>query len=126
MLKKDNLAIIFQEIFQVMLSGYLIFLLAETIKEGIISNFFNLNILLLIVLVSGVGTAIFPVKKEEKNVKVNTDWDFIYIWTFALLSGVIVYYKTYSMGKISYVISIIASVLVLLLTYIVINDKEGK
>ncbi len=119
MLKKDNLSIIFEEVFQVMLSGYLIFLLAETIKEGIISNYFNLNILLIIIIVSGIGTVIYPNKKETKSRALNSDWDFLVTWGFTIFSGVIVYYKTFSMGNISYFISIIASVLVYLLSSMV-------
>lgn len=47
--------IIGKEFFQVALVTYLLLTLAETLREGFVSNFFNMNYLLLVVLVSGVA-----------------------------------------------------------------------
>jgi hypothetical protein len=55
---KIILKIICQEVFQVSLGGYLILLVAETIRSGFVSNFFDLNILLVVILVSGIGDAL--------------------------------------------------------------------
>jgi hypothetical protein len=43
-----------REFFQNALVAYLLLVVAETLKEGVVSNFFNLNWLLGVVLVSGV------------------------------------------------------------------------
>jgi hypothetical protein len=51
---QNKLKIITEEFFQVSLAGYLAFLAAETVSHGFISNFFNLNILLIVVLILGV------------------------------------------------------------------------
>jgi hypothetical protein len=44
-----------REIFQVALVTYLLLTLAETLKEGFVSNFFNMNYLLLVVFVTGLA-----------------------------------------------------------------------
>jgi hypothetical protein len=52
---KNAVNISSREFFQVFLVTYLLLTLAETFREGFVSNFFNINYLLLIVLVSGVA-----------------------------------------------------------------------
>ncbi|MBW3538351.1 hypothetical protein KY386_02570 [Candidatus Parcubacteria bacterium] len=46
--------IVAREFFQTALVTYLLLTLAETLREGFVSNFFNMNYLLLVVLVTGV------------------------------------------------------------------------
>jgi hypothetical protein len=61
-----------REFFQVLLVTYLLLTLAETFREGIVSNFFNINYLLAVVLVSGVAMVLteaeVSVKKFRKRV----------------------------------------------------------
>jgi hypothetical protein len=52
---KNNINIVGREFFQVFLVTYLLLTLAETWRQGFVSNFFNMNWLLLVVLVSGVA-----------------------------------------------------------------------
>jgi hypothetical protein len=51
---KTGINIVGREFFQVFLVTYLLLTLAETFREGFVSNFFNMNWLLLVVLVSGI------------------------------------------------------------------------
>jgi hypothetical protein len=44
-----------KEFFQVLLATYLLLTLTEIYREGFVSNFFNTNYLLLVVLISGVA-----------------------------------------------------------------------
>ncbi len=120
---KNNLKIIFNEIFQISLSGYLIFIVIELLKEGFITNFFNINFLLLTVVVSGIGMSILGPIKDTENRKI-TENDYFIAGLFALFSGGIVYFKTTELGSIGIVISVISSVLVFLLSYLVIFEKE--
>lgn len=55
---KANLHLVSKEWFQVALVTYLLLTLAETIQEGFVSNFFNLNYLLAVVLLTGVAMVI--------------------------------------------------------------------
>jgi hypothetical protein len=61
-----------REFFQVFLVTYLLLTLAETFREGFVSNFFNINYLLAVVLVSGVAMVLteaeVTVKKLRKRV----------------------------------------------------------
>jgi hypothetical protein len=61
-----------REFFQVFLVTYLLLTLAETFREGFVSNFFNINYLLAVVLISGVAMvfteAEVTVKKFRKRV----------------------------------------------------------
>jgi hypothetical protein len=51
---KNGINIVGREFFQVFFVTYLLLTLAETFREGFVSNFFNMNWLLLVVLVSGI------------------------------------------------------------------------
>ena len=53
-MRKEHLNIVGREFFQVSLVTYLGLTLGETLRPGFVSNFFNLNYVLLVVLVSGV------------------------------------------------------------------------
>jgi hypothetical protein len=61
-----------REFFQVFLVTYLLLTLAETYREGFVSNFFNINYLLAVVLVSGVAMVLteaeITAKKFRKRV----------------------------------------------------------
>jgi hypothetical protein len=58
-----------REFFQVFLVTYLLLTLAETYREGFVSNFFNINYLLAVVLVSGVAMVL--TETEQKQVKLH-------------------------------------------------------
>ncbi len=57
--------IIGHELFQSSLITYLLLTLAESLKDGYVSNFFNLNYLLLVVLVTGVAMVLTDENKPE-------------------------------------------------------------
>jgi hypothetical protein len=69
---KNAVNISSREFFQVFLVTYLILTLAETYREGFVSNFFNINYLLIVVLLSGVAMVLteteVSVKKFRKRV----------------------------------------------------------
>src|SRR3990172_6315778 len=61
---KSTIGIIVTELFQVSLVTYLVLLLAENIVPGAVSDFFNLNILLALVVVSAV-LMVLPVSEKK-------------------------------------------------------------
>jgi hypothetical protein len=69
---KNAVNISSREFFQVFLVTYLLLTLAETYREGFVSNFFNINYLLIVVLLSGVAMVLteteVSVKKFRKRV----------------------------------------------------------
>jgi len=50
---------IFRQIFLFSLFSFFLFFAFELIKEGFVSNYFDLNIILIIILISGLWTAYF-------------------------------------------------------------------
>ncbi len=54
MTKRYKLYIIARELFQAMLVTYMILIVVETLRSGYVSNFFNLNYLLIGVLITGI------------------------------------------------------------------------
>lgn len=133
MKKKLTLAILSQELFQFSLVTYLILLLAETIKEGFVSYFFNLNILLGVVLVSGVVMVLTHDERIEKLTKLTekpkeklSDWDYYYIGGITLGGALLVYYKTQDLGNISLLLTIITAVIIALLSYLIMTDRNDE
>jgi len=117
---------IVQNIFEASLVLYLIFLLLETIKEGFISFFFNLNILLVVVLISGV-IAVLVGKEEvegEAQAQEFTLKDLVFILGLGLLGTVLVWYKTADLGALSYLLSILSGILIVLLSVITLGGEE--
>src|SRR5260221_14684006 len=99
---KYKLHIYMQELFQFSLVTYLILQLAETIQEGFVSFFFNINYLLFVVITSGL----LMILTENPNVlpqppKKITSFDVQNIILIAIGGGLLVHYKTQDLGKIS-------------------------
>lgn len=65
MKKKEMLNIILTELFQISLITYLILLITETVKSSFVSEVFNLNILLGVVLISGIGKVLTEVENDN-------------------------------------------------------------
>ena len=121
---KGNLAIIFNHLFQTLLITYLLLLLAEQIWPGVISIYINLNYLLIIVILSGI-LDVFSVKPPT-NRSPPTSGDYIFILALSILGSIIIKFKTAQLNLLSWIISIIAGVLIFLLSVIIINDEDKQ
>jgi len=114
-------------IFQGLLVFYLVLLLTETIKERLIPEWMNLNYLMGLVIFFGVITILFPPpeekpwkrKKEEIAKK-----DYAMIVTMGAIGSLIVWYKTKEIGWISYLISFISGILIILLSILILGEDE--
>lgn len=116
---------IISEIFKVSLISYLIFYLIESFKEGFIIDYFNLNILLTITVLSGIFTVLFKKEAEEKKEKqIIRPRDYIFIIILGLIAAVVIYYKIKGLGWLSYVISIVSGVIIILLSILLINESD--
>lgn len=140
------------EIFQVSLVTYLILLIAETIKPGIVTYFFNLNILLVFVVSSGIIMVlthyeeknrsfsqikdwnwktmmqyVHQKEKEEEEKHKETKirkWDWYYIFGVSLGGGLLVNYKISDLGGISLIITFATMIIIALLSYLIFTEKE--
>jgi len=109
-------------LFQSLLVAYLILLLIEQIWSSSVSAYFNLNYLLVIVIVIGI----LDVFSEHKKLKPErtTKKDYLYIAILGIAGFVIIKFKTASLGWLSWIISIIAGILIILLSILVLEDDE--
>jgi len=137
---KDNLQTISSEVFQYSLVFYLGLLIAETIKKGLVSEVFNLNILLGVVLVSGIikvltydpdveniGTykgliAFFRNPTLPKKHITSNDKTYIFVISFA--GAALVYYKTQELGGISLILTLLTFIIIMLLSYLIYTEEE--
>ncbi len=119
---------VIHNLFANMLLLYLIFLLIETLWKGSVSSRINLNYFLIIVIVMGIITVLTQrEERKEKKEKIEiTKKDYIMVSAFSILGAVIVWYKIKDIGKIAYVVSIIAGVLIFLLSIIIMEGEENE
>ena len=110
---------IVNQTFQSTLVIYLILLLA---KEFYPIKFINFNYLLVIVLILGVFSIFFPIEKKE--VKDPELKDYIMICFLGIIGAILIYIKTKQLGWLSYLISIIAGILIILLSHLVLDEDE--
>lgn len=116
-------AVAIKHLFQVLLVTYLILLLVEELFTGSVSLYLNLNYLLIIVIVVGILDVFSDAPKiEEKPV---TKKDYLFVLILGVLGFFIIKYKTDTLGWLSWVISIIAGILITLLSILVLEDNEN-
>lgn len=138
---KTRLNIIFEQIFQISLLTYLFLLLAETVKTGFASYFFNLNILLVIVLASGILSIVPLPQLKNKNHKNSSkhflmlvfeqwhkerkeEWNWHFAFVISVAGGLLVNYKTKELGTVSLLVSLVACVIIFLLSYLVYHEED--
>jgi hypothetical protein len=120
---KVDLGIIAEEAFHVFLITYLFLLLVETIKPDFVSYFFNLNILLGVVLATGIVMAICTEEKEAVVTQdVSVHWK--YIATISIAGALLIYYKTEDLRWLSIVLTVLTGGIIFLLSYIISVDSK--
>lgn len=116
---------IISEIFKISLISYLVFYLIESFKTGFITDYFELNILLIITILTGIFTVLFKKEADEKKEKqIIRPKDYIFIIILGLVAAGIIYYKIKGLGWLSYVISVISGVIIILLSILLLNEPE--
>lgn len=110
--------------FQTLLVTYLVLLLIEQIWTSMISTYFNLNYLLIFVIVLGI-LDVFSEHKPIKQEKVSKK-DYLFISLLGIAGFLIIKFKTGQLGWLSWVISIIAGILIILLSLLVLEEDEDE
>ncbi len=121
-LLKGHNAELVNHIFQTLLVTYLVLLLIEQLWEGVVSVYLNLNYLLIAVILIGV-IDIFsevPYRGPEKVRK----WDYWFVYILGIMGFLIIKFKTGGLGWLSWVISLIAGVLIVLLSILVLEENH--
>ena len=114
-----------QEFFSVILVTYLLLLLLEEIKEGFVSNFLNLNIILGITLISGIIT-VFGGEGKKKEIKHFEKKDYMWIFALGVVGAALIFYKTRNLGTLSYLISAISGILIVLLSVLILEEDSSN
>lgn len=125
-LQRFLLNIVFEEFFQFSLITYLILILLESFRQGFVSFFFNINILLFLVLASGVVMVLTRTEHIQISTtkKINLSSDLQNGLIFAVIGGLIVFLKTENLGQVSIITSIFTMLIILLLSYLFLTDKH--
>ena len=116
----EDLKTSFNHVFQILLIGYLLLLLVNEFKK---ITFINLNYLMIAVIIFGIATILFPIEIKKQQTK-TTKKDIAFIIILGIIGSILIYLKTKELGWISYLISIIAGILIILLSKLVLEDEE--
>ncbi len=93
----------------------------EQIWAGLVSTYLNLNILLVVVIVTGILDVF---SEHAPIIKEKIRKDYIFIGLLGIAGFLIIKFKTLELGWLSWVISIIAGVLIVLLSLLVLEEDE--
>lgn len=121
---KGEIATIIHTAFQSLLLTYLLLLLIEQIWVGAVSLYLNITYILVVVLVLGVLDAMSVI--DEEKPKKATVWDQVFIIILAIVTVVILLFKTSQLGFLSYIISVIAGAIVYLVSSLILDEYEQK
>ena len=119
---KGYKAELISSVFQSFLVAYLVLLLVEQIWNGSVSVYLNLNYLLVVVILFGI----LDVFSEHKKVREKpTNWkDHLFIYLLGMIGFIILKVKTIDLGWLSWVISIIAGILIILISLLVLEEDD--
>ena len=121
-IKNKTAVEIINDVFQSLLVLYLILLLVEQVWQYSVSMYLNLNYLLIIVIIAGILSVFTKQKRRKKEPVI---WkDYAYITILSIIGFIIIFIKTQELGWLSYVISIIAGILIFLLSLLVLEEDE--
>lgn len=109
-------------VFQALLIIFLFTLLVQQFYSDFIKSLFNINWFMIIVIVFGAISILFP-PETETNSKKPINWkDIIFILILGILGGIIIFLKLKNIGWISYVISILGGLIIILLSWLVLTE----
>jgi len=113
---------IIRELLSTMLIIFLLLVLIETVWQGSVATYINTNHILIIVVILGIITLLVA-KEKTKRLKEITRKDYALIAVTSAACTLTIWYKTQNLGWISYSVSIIAGVLVILLSMLVLKEE---
>ncbi|MDZ7798461.1 MAG: hypothetical protein U5L76_02470 [Patescibacteria group bacterium] len=111
---------------------YLLYYLIELLSDGFVTKFYNLNYHLLLVIVFGILAIGFndsnkkiiednEIKKTRKSIIL----EYISVIIITLISVLVIYYKTRDLGNLSFLISALLGLLIILVSYLIMKiDKK--
>jgi glycerol uptake facilitator-like aquaporin len=106
---------------------FLLLLLIDAVFPESVSRYINLNYWLIAVIVTGIiavlsGTETGTERNESRSIR----GDIIPIICFGVVGAAVVWYQTRDLGWLSYVISPVAGILIVLLTLIIWQGPDEE
>jgi Na+/citrate or Na+/malate symporter len=99
----------------------------ETLFEGTVSSYLNLNHLLVAVIIIGIAAVLtVPRKVQGSQAKTFTLKNIIMIICAGVGGAVIVWYKIHEIGWVAYIISVVSVVLIVFLSIHVWQEDKDK
>jgi NhaP-type Na+/H+ or K+/H+ antiporter len=117
---------IFSQVFQTLLFLFLIALLIQQFYPSWINSRININGFMFAVILFGAISILFPPKHEKHSEKPANWKDFIFILLLGIIGGIIIFLKIKSLGWIGYVISILGGLIIILLSWLILTEKEDN
>lgn len=120
----EHLKYIFSYVFQSLLFIFLIALLLQQFYPEQIKSYININWFMIVVIIFGALTILFPQEPFIKKEKL-VDWkDYIFIIILGIVGGIIILLKIKNLGWIGYVISMLGALIIILLSWLILTEKE--
>ncbi len=117
------------EVFTAALVTYLVFYLIDSLADSFISMQFNMDILLWTVIVSGAASVLLgprgnvgPASGERPRI---TFGSVVLIVALGIVSSLVVFIKTHSLGRFSYAVALMSGLTVVLLSLIMLLDDDS-
>jgi len=121
-MKKGIISNIFKDLFMVSFAAYIVLFIMEWYKTGLVTNHVNLNIVLLVCILSGIITALTYQKLDSQNI-VKKIFYYLLIFFLSVIFGIIIFNSFTSIGRKEIIISVVSTVVMFVsLTLIYKND----
>ena len=113
-----------KNIFQYLLIFYLVILLVQEYNENFL-KFLNMNYTLILTIVLGIITVLTYKPKQVEKKKL-TSLDNYFIYFLGIVGAVLVYFKINDLGWISYLISALSGILIIVLNKLIVEEDENN
>ena len=113
-----------KNIFQYLLIFYLVILLVQEYNENFL-KFLNMSYMLILTIVLGVITVLTYKPKQIEKQKL-TSLDNYFIYFLGVTGAVLVYFKINDLGWISYLISTLSGILIIVLNKLIVEEDENN
>jgi len=113
-----------KNIFQYLLIFYLVILLVQEYNENFL-KFLNMNYMLILTIVLGIITVLTYKPKQVEKKKL-TSLDNYFIYFLGIVGAVLVYFKINDLGWISYLISALSGILIIVLNKLIVEEDENN
>jgi hypothetical protein len=117
---KEFISKVSKDIFIISFITFVVFFILESLERGFVTNYINVNALLVICFLSGLIAAIFKEKTETEWLKAN--WKFYILTGLVSLFGMVII-LLYWQGNdwISLVASVIGGIVIFLVQWVISN-----